>query len=88
VSVTTSPVTMPMVYCVLVQTMALVCVANASASQTGQAMHVIVELLASRASHQEVGKSVQAMETANVGHVNVMRGRKDVTQESSVRSSQ
>jgi hypothetical protein len=77
-----------MVCYVLVQTMALVCVASASASQTGQEMHVIVELLALPASHQVVGKSAQAMETATAGHVNVTKERKDVIQENSVRNFQ
>jgi hypothetical protein len=86
VSVTTSPVTMPMVCCVRVQTMGLVYVASASASQTGQAMLVIVERLALPVFHQVVGKSAQAMETASVEHVNAMRGRKDITRESSARS--
>ena len=87
-NVTTSPVIMPMVCCVLVRTMALVYAASANASQIGQAMLVIVELLALPVSHQVVGKSAQAMETASVGHVNAMKGRKDVTPGSSVRSSQ
>lgn len=87
-SVTTSPVIMPMDCCVLVQIMALVCVANVSASQTGQVRHVIVELLASPVSHQAVEKFAQAMETADVGLVSVMKGKKDVTQENSVRSFQ
>jgi TRAP-type C4-dicarboxylate transport system substrate-binding protein len=68
--------------------MALVCVANVSASQTGQEMHVIVELPASPVSHQAVEKFAQAMETANVGLVSVMRERKDVTQENSARNFQ
>jgi hypothetical protein len=68
--------------------MALVYVANVSASQTGQVMHVIVELLATPVSHQVVEKFAQATETANVGLVNVMWARKDVTQENSVRSFQ
>jgi hypothetical protein len=68
--------------------MALVCVANVSASQTGQVMHVIVELLASPVFHQVVEKFARAMEIANVGLVNVMKERKDVTQENSVRSFQ
>jgi hypothetical protein len=88
VSVTTSPVTMPMVCCVLVQTMALVYAASASASPIGQAMHVLVELLALPVSLQVVGKSAQAMETASVGRVNAMTGRKDVSRESSARSFQ
>jgi hypothetical protein len=68
--------------------MALVYVESASASRIGQEMHVIVELLALPVSHQVVGKSAQAMETASVEHVNAMRGRKDVTRESSARSFQ
>lgn len=87
-SVITSPVIMQMVCYVLVQIMALVYVASASASQTGREMHVIVVLLPSPVFRQVVEKSAQAMETANVGHVNVTRGRKDVTQENSVRSFQ
>jgi hypothetical protein len=51
-------------------------------------MRVIVELLALPVSRQVVGKSAQAMETASVGHVNAMKGRKDVTPGSFVRSSQ
>jgi hypothetical protein len=74
--------------CALEQITVPVCVANVSASQNGQAMHVTVEPLASPVSHQVAGKFVQAMETANVALVNVMRERKDVTQENSVRSFQ
>jgi hypothetical protein len=68
--------------------MALVCVASVNASQNGQEMHVIVELLALPVSRQVVEKSAQAMETANVGRANVTRERKGVTQENSVRSFQ
>ena len=73
VNVTTSPVSMPMVCCVLVRTMALVYAASANASQIGQAMRVIVELLVLPVSHKVVGKSARAMETASVGHVNAMK---------------
>jgi len=81
---------MPMVCCVLVQTMALVYVASANASQIGQAMRVIVEPLTLPVSHphQVVGKSAQAMETASVEHVSATKGRKGVTPGSSVRSNQ
>jgi hypothetical protein len=68
--------------------MVLVCVANVSASQNGQVMLVIAGLLASLVSLQAVEKFALAMETANVGLVNVMKERKDVTQENSVRSFQ
>jgi hypothetical protein len=68
--------------------MVLVCVANVSASQNGQVMPVIVELLASPVSLQAVEKFVRAMETANVGLVSAMKGKKAVTRENSVRSFQ
>jgi hypothetical protein len=74
--------------CVLDQIMALVCVANVSANQNGQVMRVIVERLASPVSLQAVEKFAQAMETANVGLANVMKEKKAVTQENSVRSFQ